>query len=48
MYKLSAQNLSEAEPARWIELPFSDYSIYGDRVKLAQDYIVNVRQSEAV
>jgi len=48
MSKLSAQNLPETEPARWIELPFSEYSAYCNGRKLAQDYIVRVRQSEAV
>ena len=35
MTKLTDQNLSEAEPARWAKLLFYDHPTYNERVKLA-------------
>jgi STE24 endopeptidase len=39
MTKLTDQNLSEAEPSRWVKLLFYDHPTYNERVKLAHNYI---------
>jgi STE24 endopeptidase len=39
MTKLTDQNLTEAEPNRWIKLLFYDHPTYNERVKLAHNYI---------
>ncbi len=48
MTKLTDQNLSEANPSRWIKLLFYDHPTYNERVKLAHDYFARYERSEAV
>jgi len=36
--KLSDQNLTDAEPGRWIRVLFYDHPTYNERVRLAHDY----------
>jgi len=38
MTRLTDQNLSEAEPDRWVKLLFYDHPTYNERVKLAHNY----------
>jgi STE24 endopeptidase len=39
MTKLTDQNLSEAQPSRWVELLFYDHPPYTRRVNMARSYI---------
>ena len=38
MTKLTDQNLSEAEPSKWVRLLFYDHPTYNERIKLAHNY----------
>ena len=48
MTKLTDQNLTEAEPGRWVKLLFYDHPTYNERVKLAQNFISRYQRSEAI
>jgi len=48
MAKLTDQNLCEAEPSRWAKLLFYDHPTYNERVRLAGDYNVSCKKSEAI
>ena len=45
MTKLTDQNLSEAEPSKWVKLLFYDHPTYNERIKLAHDYVVIASRS---
>ncbi len=47
MTKLTDQNLIEAEPGRWSKVFFYSHPSYGERIKLARDYLSGVEPEKA-
>ncbi|GAI07846.1 unnamed protein product, partial [marine sediment metagenome] len=43
MTKLADQNLSEAQPSRWVELLIYDHPCYHKRVEHARHYLIHSR-----
>ncbi len=48
MTRLTDQNLSEAEPARWTKLLFYDHPTYNERAKLAHNHVSRSHRSEII